>query len=537
MASRINAPFSFWSQNPVLIKLDSPLDNAKHKFDSIVIVSSDVSKINLPESSFLNGYLQLLKHHKQYDSAFEDVETFLSPNIAGNENIKKLVYSPTGPLDRHYDDVRRFVEASDKGIKRLLKAGGKRPILAVLYEDSGSVGFDKYEQYNIASLLGAAEAIYVPLEIREDVPEKAAKIEILGYTSFGSISIPVLSAIELGRIMCRDIGGSDPERMAAPNVATYVKELFANTPVQVEVVDNSKIIEKEYPLLGAVNRAAKGVTRHSGCVIFLTYEPEGSYDKTVVLVGKGVTYDTGGADIKAGGVMAGMHRDKCGASAVAGFLQTVAELKPKGVKVIGAMSMVRNSVGSDCYVSDEIITSRAGVRVRVGNTDAEGRMAMADVLCHMKEKVLKNKEPNPCLFTIATLTGHACLAVGDGYTIIMENGPATLDNVGRKIQNAGHLIGDPFEISTIRREDYEHHKGKSAYEDLLQCNNAPSSRTPRGHQSPAAFLIMSSGLDKHDINSEIPLKYSHVDIASSSGPFPGLPTGSPIPAFTASFIL
>lgn len=54
-------------------------------------------------------------------------------------------------------------------------------------------------------------------------------------------------------------------------------------------------------------------------------------------------------------------------------------------QVIGSMAMVRNSVGSECYVADEIITSRAGVRVRVGNTDAEGRMAMADVLCHMKE--------------------------------------------------------------------------------------------------------------------------------------------------------
>lgn len=53
------------------------------------------------------------------------------------------------------------------------------------------------------------------------------------------------------------------------------------------------------------------------------------------------------------------------------------------------MAMVRNSVGSECYVSDEIITSRAGVRVRVGNTDAEGRMAMADVLCHMKEMAVK----------------------------------------------------------------------------------------------------------------------------------------------------
>lgn len=59
----------------------------------------------------------------------------------------------------------------------------------------------------------------------------------------------------------------------------------------------------------------------------------------------------------------------------------VAELQPKNIEVVGAMCMVRNSVGSNAYVSDEIITSRAGVRIRIGNTDAEGRMAMSDVLC------------------------------------------------------------------------------------------------------------------------------------------------------------
>ena len=69
--------------------------------------------------------------------------------------------------------------------------------------------------------------------------------------------------------------------------------------------------------------------------------------------------------------MAGMSRDKCGAADVAGILKTISMLKPKNVKVIGAMAMVRNSVGEECYVSDEIITSRAGVRIRVGNTDAE----------------------------------------------------------------------------------------------------------------------------------------------------------------------
>lgn len=78
-----------------------------------------------------------------------------------------------------------------------------------------------------------------------------------------------------------------------------------------------------------------------------------------------------------------MYRDKCGAAAVAGFMQIIKEMKPKDVKVVAAMSIVRNSVGSNGYVSDEVITSRSGVRVRIGNTDAEGRMVMADVLCRV----------------------------------------------------------------------------------------------------------------------------------------------------------
>ena len=77
-----------------------------------------------------------------------------------------------------------------------------------------------------------------------------------------------------------------------------------------------------------------------------------------MLVGKGITYDTGGADIKVNGIMAGMSRDKIGAANVAGFLKTVSILKPKNVKVVGAMALARNSVGSNCYVADEIITSR-----------------------------------------------------------------------------------------------------------------------------------------------------------------------------------
>lgn len=515
-----------------VLPINSAFDNAKYNFDSLVIVSPDLSKLNLNKSSFLNGFVDILKHYREFDAAFDDTVTFLVPNVQNYEAIKKLVYSPTGPLDRHIDDVRRFQDATDIGIKRALQAGSKRILLAVLNYQSHDTR-NVYDLFDKTSLLAAFHSLYVPLEVREDIPSKAEKAEVLGFCST-TADYQFITAIEQGRIVARDIGGSDPERMAAPSIANYIRSLFpSNSAIKINIINDDNVFKKEYPLLCAVNRAAKGVDRHKGRVVFLTYDSNDQPSKTVFLVGKGITYDTGGADIKAGGHMAGMHRDKCGAAAVAGFFQTLDKLRPKNIKVVGAMAFIRNSVGSDAYVADEIITSRAGVRVRVGNTDAEGRMVMADLLCHVKEMALQ--EVNPYLFTVATLTGHARLAMGLGYSIIADNGPAEMESVSRGIQLSGMRIGDTFEISTIRREDYNFCKGPSEYEDILQCNNAASTQTPRGHQFPAAFLILASGLDKHDINSTRPLKYSHIDIAPSSGPFPGVPTGAPIPALTYYF--
>lgn len=311
---------------------------------------------------------------------------------------------------------------------------------------------------------------------------------------------------------------------------------MTGTGITVEVQQGRATFEREYPCLAAVDRASATVERHAGRVIWLTYTPPGPVTRSLYLVGKGITYDTGGADIKAGGVMAGMSRDKCGAAAVVGLLKTVAELKPAGVKVVGALCMVRNSVGEESYVADEIITSRAGVRLRVGNTDAEGRMAMVDVLCRAKELALSDpgkdgfirneflhQYSDPQLMTVATLTGHAVLAMG-GYSIIMDNGPARAAGVAGSVQRAGDTVADPFEISTVRREDWDFVKAiknemnlsvilmfslqdkSGEFCSVLQCNNAPSSRTPRGHQFPAAFMMKCAGLDQHMIASKQPLK-------------------------------
>nr|XP_022918012.1 putative aminopeptidase W07G4.4 [Onthophagus taurus] len=445
----------------------------------------------------------------------------------------RLIHAPTGTIDPDYDDVRSLRETAVKGVQTALKAGFKKLLIALQTHPD-------FEDAELVTLLGVFEGLYVPLQIKELNPKKLPTIEKLGiWTDNKDKTTSVLRQaliLESGLKIARDIGSGDPERMAPPKVQEYVESAFKNSSIKLDVIDDISVISKEYPLFEAVNRAASVVERHRGRIIYMEYNPQDQSKiiETIMLVGKGVTYDTGGADIKAGGIMAGMSRDKCGAAAVAGFMQVVNLLKPENVKVIGALSLVRNSVGSNCYVADELIKARSGALVRVGNTDAEGRMVMADVLCKMKE--LAMDAVNPSLFTIATLTGHAFLTVGTGYSIVMDNGPAKRAGTSTRLQTAGEKYSDPFEVSTIRREDLAFHRGKAQGDDVMQCSNAASSRTARGHQGPAGFLILASGLDKHGSGNQKPIKYSHLDIAGSAGDFPNPATGAPILALSKAFL-
>merc|ERR1712013_350181 len=131
-------------------------------------------------------------------------------------------------------------------------------------------------------------------------------------------------------------------------------------------------------------------------------------------------------------------------------------------------------------------------------------------------------DTNPHLMTMATLTGHAVLAMGP-YSIIMDNGAARADKTAQAMQEAGDRVGDMFEISTDKSGEFV---------AILQANSAPSTRTPRGHQVPGAFLQQVSGLDKHQLSSAKPLKYSHMDIAGSAGNLPDPTTGAPVAALT-----
>ncbi|XP_063989183.1 putative aminopeptidase W07G4.4 isoform X2 [Diachasmimorpha longicaudata] len=498
-------------------------------YDGIILVSGCPPGVDEPEP-----FKTVLFCAAQIDDALQDIGAVLPINLPA----RRLIYSPTGPLNMDYHDVRSFSEAASRGIQRALKAGVRCPMIVLLPDL-------RFENVELVTLLGALEGLYVPLEVRESHPTRCYKAHQLGvWSTICSQKLQAIvklaSALESGRYVARDIGGADPERMTPARVEEYIAELFHGTNVNVQVISDEDTLLQEYPLFATVNRAASVVPRHRGRVIFLTYEPQNPACvlETLLLVGKGVTYDTGGADIKIEGGMIGMSRDKCGAAACAGFMQVVNLLQPPTVKVVVALCVVRNSIGENCYVADEVITGKSGRRVRIVNSDAEGRMAMADALFHIKEMALCSV--NPHILTVATLTGHAKLAAGAGYSIVMDNAVARQSSNAEKLQASGETMGDPFEISRIRREDFRFHEGRAEGDDVRQAANVLSTKLERGHQGPAAFLIMASGLDKHGACSCTPLKYTHIGIGSHLSSCHALEipyTGNPVLAMSYCYII
>lgn len=467
-------------------------------WDALILVAQDFT--TFPDLTIKNEIAKA----KQVDRRIgAETVTLLTDKVPG----QRLVLAPTGPLHRDYDDVRCFADVAKQAIGQAKAAGAVNPLVWVQAQTDS-----RYQHAAEVVYLAMAQALWQPLEGREargeSVVEPVQTIGLIGATEDITLFI---KATEAGRRVARDLCGTEPERMTPRRFADYCVEAFAGSTVSINVETDVDTLVADYPLLMAVARSSLMVERHKPAVIRMEYVGEGEITETLLFAGKGLVYDTGGADLKINGAMAGMSRDKGGAAAVAGFMKTVAELQPKGLRVVAEIGAVRNSIGSDAFVADEIITSHAGVRVRIGNTDAEGRLVLADLLSHLR--IDAATAVNPTLFTVATLTGHAARAVGP-YTALVENGAAKQQQLSAKLAAVGELWADPHEVSTSRREDFAFIRPRTCADDVLSCNNAPSSVTARGHQFPMAFLVVAAGL-AHDSAKNAGVPYLHLDIAGS----------------------
>lgn len=511
---------------PKRIENSDNILSSDSQYDAVVLVSA---KAHLEGFEPIN---QALEQAGKVDKRVGEQNVFIHcSDICGG----RLIHAVTGKLDKDYDDVRNFSDAAKTGVQMAKEAGAINPAIIVAQVPSGA----DYQFALEAAYLGACHGLWQPLEARESGKENELEpVQSIGlFDPQNKVDIEYLSAAEAGRRLARDLCGTEPERMAPIGFADYCSDVFDNSDVQIKVIADRQEITRDFPVFAAVARASYSVPRHHPRIIELEYQGAGPIKKTLMLVGKAVTYDTGGADIKVGGHMAGMSRDKGGGAAVAGFMKILSLLKPEGIKVVAKIAAVRNSVGTDAYVADEIITGHSGKRIRVGNTDAEGRMAMVDSLSQFRQQA--SSEINPELFTIATLTGHALLAVGP-YTILVANGTARKQRIEETIAENGEQWGDGCQVSRSRREDWEIIAAKTKADDVLSSNNGPSVSVPRGHQFPMAFLSLASGLDEHSMSSENPIPYVHIDIAGSGVEGldwqHGKPTASPILALAGTYL-
>jgi leucyl aminopeptidase len=262
----------------------------------------------------------------------------------------RLVLSPAGSLLGDVDDVRKVGDAAAAGAAAAFAMGATALTLQVDEDIEGLVhpadGAGAFAHAALVAKLGVLQRAYVTLQAREASVPKASPLETLVLAPGGhQAGADAAEAIEEGRRLARDIGSGDPERMTPLRLAEAVSAACQGTSdIKVSVLSDVDVLRKEYPLLMSVARASLAVERHRPCVVRLEWSGTGPTTRTVIIAGKGVTYDTGGADIKVGGGMAGMRRDKCGAAAAAGFVLACARADPAltaGLKVIVELGCAR----------------------------------------------------------------------------------------------------------------------------------------------------------------------------------------------------
>lgn len=211
-----------------------------------------------------------------------------------------------------------------------------------------------------------------------------------------------VAAICRGTLLARDWVSTPSNDKSPREFARSIQKFGEKAGLNVRLMDAAEMKRRKF---GALLAVAAG-SHNRPVMAILEYRPR-KPRQTVALVGKGVTFDSGGINLKPTGSLEDMKMDMAGAAAVAGALIAAAETRPD-VRLIGAVPLVENMVSGAAFRPGDIVTSYTGKTVEVGNTDAEGRLILIDALAY----VIKQHKPD-VLIDMATLTGACLIALGE----------------------------------------------------------------------------------------------------------------------------
>ncbi len=284
----------------------------------------------------------------------------------------------------------------------------------------------------------------------------------------------------------RDIVNTPPDDFYPKIMAKVAKSVAEFDGLECEILKRKDIEAEEMNALLAVSRASC----HSPRVIHISYKPKNP--KSVVsIIGKGLTYDSGGLSLKPADYMVTMKSDKSGGSAVLGIMQAVSRLKLP-VEVHGFIGAVENMIGGDAYKPDDVLTAKDGTTIEVRNTDAEGRLVLADVLCYAQDKVDANY-----IIDMATLTGACVVGLGN-YTVgVMGNNDNIIDKMLYAANVASSEMAAKLPFNRFLKKSI-----KSNIADICNISN-----TRYGGAITAGLFL------EHFIKDENKQKWIHLDIA------------------------
>jgi leucyl aminopeptidase len=272
------------------------------------------------------------------------------------------------------------------------------------------------------------------------------------------------------QLWARDIG-NQPANIASPEyLAQQAVEMGRSHGLKVTVFDEKQLQEMG---CGGILAVGGGSTAHPPRLVILEYPGrpmKGS--RTVAVVGKGITFDSGGISIKPAANMGDMKFDKSGAVAVLGILKAVSELKVPH-RVIGAMACAENVPSGTSYRPGDIVRTYSGKTIEVLNTDAEGRVVLSDALAYVKAQFHPDE-----IIDLATLTGACVVALG----VDMAGLISTDDKLARGLLRASEETGEKIwrlPLTSTHREMV-----KSRYADVRNSTEMP----PAGTLTAAAFL-------------------------------------------------
>ena len=284
-----------------------------------------------------------------------------------------------------------------------------------------------------------------------------------------------------------------------PNIATpkFISSQFKKIAKQRDLKYSDFGRKKAEELLMGGFLSVDAGSDQEGKFVILEYKSNKKSSPTVALVGKGVTFDSGGISLKPASGMTGMKFDMSGAAAVVGAMQAIAQLKP-AVNVVAITPLVENMPSGKSNKQDDIITFMNGKTAEIINTDAEGRLILADALCYAE----KFYSPD-IIIDVATLTGACLYALGYFFTGLMTKD----ENLSSKLQDCSKLTGDRVWPLPLHEDFKPAIKSKVA--DMANC----------GSINYKASTITAGWFLNNFVNKA---RWVHLDIAGTANDVPGI---------------